>query len=216
MILYPNIMEPLIDIHTHNTGSSQENSILCTPSYIEGRNISLGIHPWDITEEWEEQLAEIIEKAKARNVIAIGECGIDSIKSPASHELQYRILNAHATISEELGKPMIIHCVKGIDHVLRLHSSIKPRQAWIIHGFRGKPQQAAQFTDRGIYISLGEHFNTESALHIPSDRILVESDDSSRALHEIYKAIATARGYTIDELAAQVVRNAKTIFKEWL
>ena len=202
----------LIDIHTHNKEASTMHAILCSPEYTSGRNISLGIHPWDIDNQWKEHFALIKEHAKERNVVAIGECGIDKLKSPASIEEQTGVLRAHAELAETSGKPLILHCVKTIDEILALHHSIKPRQAWIIHGFRGKPQQAAQLTAAGLQISLGEHFNKESAKSIPADRIFVESDTSSMPIEEIYAAIAAARGCSIEELAQQVRDNATRVF----
>jgi TatD DNase family protein len=85
---------------------------------------------------------------------------------------------------------------------MNLHKALNPKQSWIIHGFRGKPEMASQLTKAGMFISFGEKFNPESVQAIPVDRILVESDESAMPLAEIYLAIATAKGCEVRELVA--------------
>ena len=196
-----------IDIHTHNC--SARNSIYNSgEKYIAGRSISMGIHPWHINDDWTSRFTYIASFAKESNVVAIGECGLDMLKSPAPIELQEEIFKAHIELCEELQKPLIIHCVKAYDKLIALHKEISPKQAWIIHGFRGKPQQAEQLTRAGLYISLGEKFNPDSARIIPADRLFIESDESCAAIADIYAAVACAKGADIEALAVQTEQNA--------
>ena len=197
-----------IDLHTHNNAPAA-NTIFNSNCYIDGRSISIGIHPWHINNDWQNIFANIATHAKADNVVAIGECGFDMLKSPATAELQEEIFRAHAQLAETLCKPLIIHCVKAFDRLMSLHKDIKPQQAWIIHGFRGKPQQAEQLTKAGLYISLGEKFNHESAKAIPTERLFIETDESAYPIAEIYKAVAQAKGITAEALAQQTMQNAK-------
>lgn len=196
------------DLHTHNPEADKRHAILNCSSYIAGRHISLGIHPWNITECWQRQLAAIEDSIDRQNIVAIGECGLDKLKSPADIELQKEIFRAHALLAEKTEKPLIIHCVKAQDELIAIHRSISPKQAWIIHGFRGKPSQAEQLTRAGLYISLGEHFNPDSAKAIPADRLFIESDESSATIADIYAAVAKAKGINIEELALLTMQNA--------
>lgn len=199
----------LFDIHTHNTDSNPQSSIYCCKEYIDGRIISIGIHPWDINNCWKEQFSTIKEEANKKNVCAIGECGIDKLQSPATTELQKEVFKAHALLAEEVKKPLIIHCVKAFDEIIALHKEVKPQQVWIIHGFRGKPQQAEQLIKNGFHISFGEKFNSDSLKSTPIKRLFVESDESNIGIDEIYCRIAKARGCSIEELASSVMDNAK-------
>ena len=81
----------LIDIHTHNANCDKHSSIFNSNGYIDNKKISIGIHPWDIDTSWENQFTIIKEVASKENVCAIGECGIDKLKSPANTELQKEI-----------------------------------------------------------------------------------------------------------------------------
>lgn len=196
-----------LDIHTHNNAAG--NTIFSSGTlYLAERRISVGIHPWYINADWKNDLAAIAGFANESNVAAIGECGIDTLKSPAPVELQEDIFKAHIMLAEEVQKPLIIHCVKAYDRLIALRKVMKPQQAWILHGFRGKPQQAEQLIKAGLHISLGEKFNPDSARIIPADRLFIESDESCAAIADIYAAVACAKGAYIEALAVQTVQNA--------
>ena len=169
----------------------------------------MGIHPWDITADWEQRFARIKQHANRDNVIAVGECGIDKLKSPSPLTLQQEIFKAHAILAEEVKKPLIIHCVKGFDDLIALHKSIIPQQAWIIHGFRGKPKQAEQLMKAGFYLSFGDKFNEESLKATPFERMFIESDESNIGICEIYRTIAHAKGCSVEELASLMTKNAE-------
>ena len=203
-----------IDIHTHNSTAVEHTIFNSGCSYTADRSISVGIHPWHINDNWKSEFTAIAKYAKADNVVAIGECGLDTLKSSVTIELQEEILIAHILLAEELQKPLIIHCVKAYDRLIALHKDMKPQQAWILHGFRGKPQQAVQLIRAGLYISLGEKFNTESAKVIPMEKLFIESDESNAAIADIYSAIAVAKDTTCRELAQQIMANAR-IFKQF-
>lgn len=198
-----------IDIHTHNATSAQNAIFNSGCRHIADRSISIGIHPWHINDKWKNDFATIAGIATEENVIAIGECGFDTLKSPASLELQEEAFRAHAQLAEKLHKPLIIHCVKAHDKLLSLHKELKPRQPWILHGFRGKPQLAEQLINAGLYISLGERFNPDSAKAIPIDRLFIESDESHLPIADIYAAVAAAKGISIEPLAQHIGYNAK-------
>lgn len=197
------------DLHTHNEAADSSCSILNSNTAIEERYTSVGLHPWNITEDWEKEFSKIIEPAKSRNVIAIGECGIDKLKSTVNLTTQITVFQAHAKLSEETKKPLIIHCVKGIDEIIRVYKELNPTQAWIIHGFRGKPQQALQIIACGLYISFGEHFNAESIKATPLDRMFIESDESTLPIADIYSAIAKAKGVEVETLQQSISANIK-------
>jgi TatD DNase family protein len=197
----------LLDIHTHNSAANSRFAILSCDTYIPERTISLGLHPWYASAEWRETFTAIEQYAGNNNVAAIGECGIDALRSTLSLEEQAALLRAHALLAERVQKPLILHCVKAFDAIVALHKEISPKQAWIIHGFRGKPQQATQLTKRGFYLSFGEKFNKESLIATPAKKLFIESDESPQSIATIYSSIAAAMGTTVEELAGQTMKN---------
>lgn len=69
-------------------------------------------------------------------------------------------------------------------------------------------------TRAGLYLSLGEHFNAESAKVIPADKLFIESDESSLPINEIYNSVAQARNMSLEELILQIETNAR-IFRQF-
>lgn len=182
----------LIDTHTHKLSPS--GIVNCQIGQTLEPNIlySVGHHPWNTSPFDETQL---IAQADLPQIVAIGECGLDNLRGP-NLQRQQQIFSSHIHASETLRKPLIIHCVKAIDTLLAMKKESSPTQPWILHSFRGKPQQAMQLIDQGLHLSLGPKFNPATAAIIPPDRLLIETDDSALTIEQIASQIAQARGTT--------------------
>ena len=116
------------------------------------------------------------------------------------------------TLSEELKLPLIIHSVKTSNEIIRLRKSIRPKQPWIIHGFRGKPEQALQYTSNGFYLSFGKLYNTESIKIIPPDKLLFETDEYTGNITEIIRSAAETLDIPSDKIQDIASENAKRLF----
>lgn len=228
----------LLDIHTHRFPPPPQAllSLSLTHLQSQGRTIledgaplALGIHPWETAglttaeeaSSWIEQLALL---ARSPRVIAIGESGLDSLRG-ASLAIQEKIFRAQISLSESLGKPLIIHLVKALDLFLKIRRETAPSQPWIIHGFRGKPavlqtliSQKSPQTDSlpasPLYFAIGSRFNPESVAILPADRLLVETDDSPLDIEEIISNVASCRRTTESSLREQICNNISRIFPD--
>lgn len=185
----------ILDIHTHKPAPYPEGVISLgniDMPLVEEQLYSVGIHPWDTAGEITEDTFTKLEKlAENKQVVMIGECGVDPNKgAPMFRQLQ--ILKRQIDLSERLKKPLILHCVKSADVIMGLKRDLNPSQNWIIHGFRGKPQQARQLTDKGIFLSFGEKFNAETVMEMPDGMILAETDDSILTIEEIIGKLSQA------------------------
>ncbi len=196
-----------IDIHTHRTTLGEAVTSIVNNA-TTASFASVGIHPWDITPQWPTELERVAIAAKEERVVAIGECGIDKIKSPASIELQTEVLKAHIELSEKIEKPLILHCVRGAEEIISLHKKHRPRQAWIIHGFRGRPELAKQLLREGFFLSFGEKFNNDSLAATPLNQLFAESDTSEKHIKDIYASIAKVKNISTEELATIIKENA--------
>lgn len=160
---------------------------------------SVGIHPWATValspEALPVQLSEVEMLARCERVVAIGEAGFDRLRG-GSPEVQREAFLAQARIAEAVGKPLMLHVVKGIDDILAARRSLGASVPWIWHGFRGNVVQAAQIMRSypGIYLSFGEKFNEVSAAVVLPDRLLVETDESALPVSEIASRLDVARG----------------------
>lgn len=145
------------DIHTHNVEAARAGAVLSLrpgQSVPEGvTRISRGIHPWDTDgADFESQLEAIRRDAVAGRLVAIGECGMDKLRG-APLPVQEDIFVRQLLLAREFGLPVIIHCVRCYDAILRLHKRLRPTVPWIIHGFRGKAELARQLQNAGILLS---------------------------------------------------------------
>lgn len=209
-----------IDIHTHGSGTkpgifSVETLMVHedkVPGDIKGIAFSAGIHPWYLTGENQKILLQRVKDyATHPSVIAVGEAGFDKIRG-ASPELQRQTFREQVIISEDMGKPLVIHCVKAWDELLEEHKALKPSLPWMVHGFRGKTTLAGQLLSRGFYLSLWYSFvfREEAAgliRSIPEDRLFLETDGSDVDIRDIYVKVASFLGYSTEQLKLIIHNN---------
>jgi TatD DNase family protein len=190
--------------------------------------LSIGIHPW-VTANPSDSIDSLRLVAESPRVVAIGETGLDALRG-ADLATQEEIFRQHIRLSEQLHKPLIIHLVKATELFLKIRKSEAPTQPWILHGFRGKPEAMQQLlkspvnnqqtsvnslqdsVNSQIYISIGEKFNPATVALIPSDRLLIETDEAQMPPETILCKVAEARGESPEELAKSVNQTAKRIF----
>lgn len=207
-------MKPILDIHSHFEKEVLTNTIysFSTPNLpIDfGGYKSIGLHPWHINTS-EESWTQIEKLAQEPLTLAIGECGIDK-KITTSIDIQQQLFIKHIELSESTQKPLIIHMVGSTPEIIQLHKAINPKQNWIIHGFRGKPELYKEYQRQGIYVSIGEKYNNCTIQLIPNQELLIETDESSKSIEQIVSKIAILRKTTPQQLIDQIYKNTTRIF----
>lgn len=170
------------DIHSHDTTRATDGQTVVSQrpgSAIDSAGwYSVGIHPWDTVKPVTlTQLRVLVNNARSERVVAIGECGLDRLRG-ADMKYQEEVFRFQARLARKLGKPLVIHCVRAYDILLRIAKEMHPKPGeWILHGFRGKPALARQLLDAGIDISLGvKHHPDLPGEIIPTERLYRESD----------------------------------------
>lgn len=152
--------------------------------------ISIGLHPWDVerfdTNKVFNTFVNNLQNDENHHIVTIGECGLDKLCT-TSLDLQREVFIKHVELSERFSLPVIVHCVKAMDELLRLRREIRPTLPWIWHGFRGKPQQMYQLLDAGMYISFGFRHNAQSIAECPVERMLFETDCDERPVSLLYE-----------------------------
>lgn len=190
-------MQTILDIHTHHSAPQPDAVVSVSADMfnpIEGQLYSVGIHPWLTCGEIPDELWEKLEEAARHpQVVAIGECGIDLVKGGPLYK-QMLVMKRQIELSEEVGKPLVIHCVHAHDIVIGLKKDLKPTQNWLVHGFRGKPTIARMFTDVGIWLSFGATFNDKSVGIVPSGMLLAETDESEVSIEDVITKLSVLSG----------------------
>ena len=188
------------DLHTHTLQPSTDKKLsICNlpyemffvaPDAYPDTYFSAGIHPWDISSaETATRIGQLAQIASSPRLLAIGECGLDKL-SGSPMNIQEEIFKQQIEISEYNKKPMIIHCVKAFNELIRLREESNARQTWIVHGFRGKPQLATSLMQHGIKLSIGLKFNPAITDAIQPSQLLLETDDSRCDIETIYRQAA--------------------------
>lgn len=201
------------DIHTHRI-DAREAVISVNPwefAPVDGLCYSVGIHPWQAARAAEADFDRLAECATSGNVLMIGECGIDKLRG-GDLPMQMSVLERHIALSEQVCKPLVLHCVRASNELCRLRRVLRPRMPWVVHGFRGNARVAGQLLDAGFYLSYGERFNPEALAITPADRLLAETDESLLPIDEIYRRLAASRQIEVDEF----VRHVEEVVKELL
>jgi TatD DNase family protein len=209
-----------IDIHVHGgtpgSGIFILESLMAhegkTPVDIPGVAYTYGIHPWFLTQDNHKELIVSVQNTVSdKEIIAIGEAGFDRLRGP-SMELQRLVFEEQIAISEELRKPVVIHCVRAFDEILSVQKKLKPKMPWLIHGFRGNLELATQLLSKGLFLSFWFSFvlRPESGYllkNLPSDRLFLETDGAEVDIRNIYSKVAADLGLSVVKLKSIILNN---------
>ena len=122
-----------------------------------------------------------IPVAPALSPSAWGEIGLDYHYSPKTREAQMALFASQLEEARRRNLPVVIHTREAAEDTVALLKEIPSRG--IIHCFTGTPQEAKSYLDMGFYVSISGIVTfraadnvRETALFIPDDRILIETD----------------------------------------
>ena len=210
-----------INIHTHkNLSTNNQWELINVHHDFQDKNplfkYSLGIHPWHIEQKSVfEQLSLLKINSKKENVLAIGECGLDRI-SETPFKLQQELFKDQILWANEIAKPLIIHCIRAYDEVLKMLKDNKNIMPVIFHGFNKNESTAEKIIKAGHYISIGKdakNIEIEKTINtIPLERLFLETDDSDIIIETIYKEVSRIRNIPLTHLILQIQKNLKTVF----
>jgi len=172
----------LFNCHSHFSSLQNVSIINESDSKVEESDFySVGIHPWQ-SAQYEDNFLLIREKAKNKKCLAIGEIGLDKLKGPVI-SIQLKSFEEQIKLSEEIGLPVILHCVKAWNEIQEVKKKLQPKQPWIYHGFN-KVGILESVLNSEVIVSLGASILSNELLQssvkkIPNDQLLIETDDAS-------------------------------------
>ena len=140
------------------------------------------MHPHDAGLLDEAAGARIEELLHDPRVVAVGECGLDYFRMRSPLEDQVRALKMHIALSNESGKPMVVHVRDAWPDVLRVLDEGSAERV-VIHCFSGDAAIAHECAQRGYWISFAgnvtypknEHLR-QAARTVDIDQLFVETD----------------------------------------
>lgn len=198
---------------------------------IEGVFATAGMHPHDASAFDAQAGARIEELLHDPRVLAVGECGLDFFRMHSPREDQERVFKVHIALSNETGKPLVVHVRDAWPDVLRVLGEGSAERV-VIHCFSGDADIARECAARGYWVSFAgnitypknEHFR-QAATAIDLERILVETDspflspqklrgrdnEPANVLATIAE-IARVRGEDVDDIVQATAKNARAVF----
>lgn len=158
---------------------------------------------------------------------AWGEIGLDYFYSPETRQKQLELFSAELECAKKRRLPVVIHTREADDDTLGVLREIE--SFGIIHCFTGTPEFGKKLLDLGFYISISGIVTfraadnvRETALTVPDDRLLIETDSPFLApvpmrgkpnqpafIIHTARFLASLRGTTDENLASQTFANAQ-------
>jgi TatD DNase family protein len=197
---------------------------------------AVGLHPLD-ADKWTDAMGlEIFELASSdARVVALGEMGLDFFKAE-NHDHQRHVFLKQLDLARQLDKPVIIHCRDAAIALRQILESFQQNGQpirGVMHCWSGTPEETAWFLELGLYVSFSgvvtfknAHSIKESALMVPGDRLLIETDcpflapvpkrgkrNEPAFVRHVAESLAVLRQVSLEELARQTTANACQLFQ---
>ncbi|MFM2386814.1 MAG: hypothetical protein RL660_1571 [Bacteroidota bacterium] len=178
---------------------------------------SCGIHPWFIADSGEMQLQKLDSLLQNEKCIAVGECGLDTLRGP-SLEIQSNVFLQQIELANKYAKPLIIHNVRSTDAIINCLQKSKCKVPVIFHGFNLKPQTADRLIELGYFLSFGaailspQSAAAASLTICPIEQLFLETDDAEVAIESVYEQACILRKANLADLQQQLLQNFTRIF----
>ncbi|HLD70450.1 MAG TPA: TatD family hydrolase [Negativicutes bacterium] len=190
---------------------------------------AIGLHPTDVDEDLDVEKYRAL--AQSRKVVAIGEIGLDYLRSPLK-EKQKSIFLEQADLAKELELPLIIHCRMAHEDMLAILKEKGERETLkgVIHCFTGTLEEAQKYIDLGFYLGMNGimfKFNLDEVIkNVSLEHLLLETDcpyltppaAPSKRNEPIFmeytaRKIANLKNISAEEVVKKTTQNARNLFK---
>ncbi len=202
-------------------------------AYPDNIAMAMGLHPTEISENWQADLQEIISFLDKfpNKFAAIGEIGIDLYWDKSFREQQLEALAIQFNEANKRSLPVIIHCRDGLDEVLSVMNNAAVPNG-VFHSFGGTVNDVERIRRHGdFYFGINgivtfKNSKLKDVLYaIGIERILLETDspylapvphrgkrNESAFITHVAAYIAQILGMSFEDVAAMTNENAKKLF----
>jgi TatD DNase family protein len=189
---------------------------------------TVGLHP----HEARHGVDTIVALLDERDVVAVGECGLDYHYDHSPRPAQREAFAAQIQLAHARRLPLVIHSREAWSDTFAILDAEGVPPQTIFHCFTGGPDEARRCLDRGAVLSFSGIVTFNNATDVrdaarlcPDDRLLVETDSPYLApvphrgrrnepAHVVHvgSAIAALRGATVESVASMTSGNARVAF----
>ena len=226
------------------TGSDVEESEQAaelTTKYV-GMVSTAGVHP-HLAKNWQEDSYTRLKKlTECKQVVAIGEAGLDYNRNYSTPEQQRSALEAQLELATELNMPIFLHerdAHEDFAKILATHRNQLSKV--VVHCFTGSNEELDAYIDLDCHIGItgwicderrGHHLH-DSIKNIPANKLMIETDapyllprnlpkdiypkpDGRRNepayLPHILSTVAKCRNVSVEQTAQETTQTAKDFF----
>jgi TatD DNase family protein len=192
---------------------------------------SVGVHPHEAAGLTAEGLEEMARLAGSERVVAWGEIGLDYYYQHSPDHVQRERFADQMAVAHRAGLPLILHTRDAWDDTFRILDG-QPHHGGVFHCFTGERQHAEAAISRGFFVSFSGivTFNKAQALqavavHVPLDRVLIETDcpflapvpnrgrrNEPAFVSLVAQKLAELRNVPVEEIARCSRENARRCF----
>jgi TatD DNase family protein len=194
----------------------------------------VGIHPEHAQEFNDDVLKTIRELAQHRQVVGIGEIGLDfHYADAAPREAQEKNFIAQLDLAQELGLPVVIHDRDAHDALMEILRKRGNKSRGILHCFSGDLPMAREAIDLGYFVSFAGNLTFQNARQLreivaaaPLDRVVIETDAPYLApmphrgkrnepayVARVAEKIAEIKNLPLQTVQDTTMRNSEIIFR---
>ena len=193
---------------------------------------ALGIHPNNADQTCDATLSELAALCGQRQVVGLGETGLDYYREYVPHARQRESFRAHLDLARQLDLPVIVHNRDAHADVLDILKRDGRGTRGVMHSFSGDVAYAQECLALGYMVSLAGPVTFKKAVDkhevaatVPLDMLLVETDcpyltpepfrgrrNEPSYVAYTAQAIARIRGVPFGAVAEATTANAIRLF----
>lgn len=201
-------------------------------SEIDNVYSMVGIYPSEAKTYTDEVEQKMIELAKNKKVVAIGEIGLDYYWDKSFVELQKEVFIKQIKLANKLNLPIVVHDREAHKDCFDIVKEYNDDSKVLFHCFSGSVEFMKECVKQGWHIALGGVVTFKNAVkmkdvarEVPLDKLVLETDSpyltpvpfrgkENKPAYTRYVAeeIAKIRGVNVEEIIDITTRNAEEFF----
>lgn len=193
----------------------------------------MGLHPTSVKGNYREERKRIESYLHRREIVAVGEIGIDLYRDRSFRTEQMEIFDIQIGWAKDLKLPVVIHSRDSFTEIFSMLDKLGTGNLnGVFHSFTGNEEELAKALSYGFMIGINGIVTFKNSSlgkvvrSIPPDRLLIETDspylapvphrgkrNESSFLVEVAAKVAEILNLTVEEVANITTRNAEQLFQ---
>ena len=162
-----------------------EQAINLSQQYESVCYSTVGLHPHHASDYSNDMGSELREMLTHKNVVAVGECGLDFNRNYSSRKEQLRAFEAQIEIAIDLKKPLFLHQRDAHEDLIAIIKNCRNDLSQVVaHCFTGTIEEVNDYNLLDMHIGVTGwicderrgQFLQQAVKQIPIDRIMLETD----------------------------------------